>query len=88
MGLIACINNGAIVGRGPRNFLIDVLRALAYAIVHPFLGLEHFSCTGIDLTRHQERNQLLRQIIKIDNRGRLNNSHGNHNYCPQNRCCS
>ena len=36
------------------------------AVVHAVLGLEHLARAGVDLARHQERDQLLGEVVEVD----------------------
>ena len=64
--LVPRVDDRAVVGRRARDLLIDVLRALTDAVVHSVLGLEDLAGAGVDLARHQERDQLLGEVIEID----------------------
>ena len=43
-----------------------MLGALADAVVHAVLGLEDLARAGVDLARHQERDQLLGEVVEVD----------------------
>jgi hypothetical protein len=66
VGLVARVDDRAVVRGRARDLLIDVLRPLADAVVHAVLGLEHLPGAGIDLARHQEGNQLLGEVVEVD----------------------
>ena len=64
--LVARVDDRAVVGRGARDLLVDVLRPLADAVVHAVLGLEDLAGAGVDLARDQERDQLLGEVVEVD----------------------
>ena len=66
MRLVAGIDDRAIVRRRARDLLIDVLGALTDAVVNAVLGLEDLARAGVDLARHEERDQLLGEVVEID----------------------
>ncbi len=65
MGLIARIDNAALIGRGARDFLTNVLRPLRNVKHRPPARAKHLAGPGEDLARHQKRDELLRHVIKI-----------------------
>src|SRR6202034_3366340 len=65
VGLVARVDDGPAAGGGRRHALPYVLGSLADAVHGAAGGLQHLPGPGVDLARHEERDQYLGIVREV-----------------------